>query len=273
MKKTNTFLDKILANKVLEVENLKKLRPLKSLKNSLLERETKIINFSKAINKKNRLSLIAEIKKASPSAGLIRPNFNHVLIAKEYEKSGLVDAISVLTEKKYFQGDIKFIKDIKKVTSVPILRKDFIFDEYQVYESYLSEADALLLIVAILSLSQLSNLLNLTHELGMAALVEVHSEKEIEIALEAKAKIIGVNTRNLKNFKIDNSLFEKMSKYIARGVIKIAESGLEQRKDLENVFRAGANAALIGATIMKAEDIQLKIKNLVGKPAIRKENQ
>lgn len=263
MKKTNTFLDKILANKILEVENLKKLRPLKSLKNSLLEKETKIRDFSKAISKRNSLSLIAEIKKASPSAGLIRPNFDHVLIAKEYEESGLVDAISVLTEKKYFQGDISFIKDIKAVTSIPIFRKDFIFDEYQIYESYLAEADAILLIVAVLSPSQLSNLLNLTHELGMTALAEVHSEKEIEIALKAGARIIGINSRDLKTFKVNKSLFKKLVKYLPHDIIKVAESGLEDKRDLENVYSAGANAVLIGTSIMKAKDIRIKLRELV----------
>lgn len=262
MKKTNTFLDKIFANKILEVENLKKLRPLKSLKSALSERKTKIRNFSKAIGKRNRISLIAEVKKASPSAGLIMPNFDHVLIAKEYERSGLVDAISVLTEKKYFQGDIKFIRDVKKITSVPILRKDFIFDEYQIYESYFAEADALLLIVAVLDLSELKNLLSLTHKLGMDALVEAHSEREIEIALRAGSKIIGVNARDLTTFKVDNSLFGRLSKYIPKGIIKVAESGLDQRKDLERVYRAGANAVLIGTAIMEAQDIKIKLKEL-----------
>ena len=263
IEKTNTFLDKIIANKILEVENLKKLRPLKSLKNSLLERETKIRNFSKAISRKNRLSLIAEIKKASPSAGLIRPNFDHVLIAKEYEESGLVDAISVLTEKKYFQGDIKFIKDIKKVTSVPILRKDFIFDEFQIYEAYLAGADALLLIAAVLEQSELNNLLGLTDKLGMDALVEVHSEKEIETVLKAGTRIIGINARDLKTFRVDSSLFRRLSKYIPREVIKVAESGLEQRKDLEKAHKAGANAVLVGTSILEAKNIKLKLGELV----------
>ena len=273
MKITNTFLDKIVANKIKEVEALKKLRPLMSLKNALSERKTEIRNFSRAIIKKNKLHLIAEIKKASPSAGLIRPNFDHILTAKVYEKSGLVNAISVLTEKKYFQGNIKFIRDVKKVTSVPILRKDFIFDEYQIYESYLAEADAILLIVAVLEQSKLNNLLSLTHKLGMDALVEVHSEKEIEIALQAKAEIIGINARDLKTFKVDNSLFETLSKYIPREIINVAESGLEQRRDLENAYRAGANAVLIGTAIMKAENIQSKIKELVGKSLIKEKRQ
>lgn len=263
MKITNTFLDKILVNKIIEVGNLKKFRSLKSLQSALLARKTEIRNFSSAISKKNKLHLIAEIKKASPSAGLIRKDFDHIEIAKEYEKSRLVDAISVLTEKKYFQGDIKFVGDIKKVTSMPVIRKDFIFDEYQIYESYLAEADALLLIVAILEESELNNLLSITHELGMSALVEVHSEKEIEVALEAEAKIIGINARDLKTFKVDNSLFERLSKYIPREIIKVAESGLEDKRDLEKAYIAGANAVLIGTSIMRSKNMKEKIKDLV----------
>lgn len=262
MKKTHTFLDKILVNKILEVENLKKLRPLKSLKNSLLERETKIRDFSKAISKKNRLSLIAEVKKASPSAGLIRPNFDHVLIAKEYEESGLVDAISVLTEKKYFQGDIAFIKDIKAITSLPVFRKDFIFDEYQIYESYLAEADALLLIVAALEPLKLENLISLTHRLGMNVLVETHSEKEIRIALKAGARIIGINARDLKTFTLDKKLFKRLVKHVPSNKVKVAESGLEDKSDVKRIYEEGANAALIGTSILEAKDIKIKLREL-----------
>lgn len=262
MKKTNTFLDKIIANKARELKVLKQSRSLKSLQNSLSERKTKLRNFSKAISNKNRLSLIAEIKKASPSAGLIRSNFDHKFIAKEYEKSGLVDAISVLTEKKYFQGDIKFIKDIKKVASVPILRKDFIFDEYQVYESYLGEADALLLIVSILTKNKLRNFINLTHKLSMQCLVEVHDEKEVNIAIDAGAKIIGVNARDLKTFKINKDLFKELANLIPASIIKISESGLEDKKDLQLAHQHGASAVLVGASIIKANDIGLKLKEL-----------
>ena len=220
MKKTATILDKIIKNKKLELTAAKKEVPLKYLKNSIKKRN--IRSFSNAIGKKNKLNLIAEIKKSSPSGGLIRKDFNHVSIATEYQHSGLVDAISVLTEKRYFQGDIKFIKDIKKITPIPILRKDFIFDEYQIYESYLAEADALLLIVAVLDPSELKRLLSLTHKLGMDALVEIHSEKEIEIALKAGTRIIGINARDLKTFKVNNALFGRLSRYIPKRIIKVS---------------------------------------------------
>ena len=263
MKKTNTILDKVLSNKALEVSILKQVKPLSLLKRSLSRRKTNVRDFFNALGKPGKLNIMAEIKKASPSAGLIKPDFDHIKIAKEYQDSGLIDAISVLTEKRYFQGDIKFIRDIKKVTSIPILRKDFIFDEYQIYESYLAEADALLLIVAALEVSELKHLISLTHKLGMNVLVETHSEKEIEIALKAGARIIGINARDLNTFKVDNSLFERLSKYIPREIINVAESGLENKNDVKRVYDAGANAVLIGTAIMKSKNMKAKIENLV----------
>ena len=261
MKKTATILDKIIENKKLELIAAKKEISLEYLKNSIKKRI--IRDFGGAIGKQDKLNLIAEIKKSSPSAGLVRKNFNHLSIAKDYQQSGLVDAISVLTEKKFFKGDISFIEDVKSVTSIPILQKDFIFDEFQIYEAYLAGADALLLIAAVLEQSELNNLLGLTDKLGMDALVEVHSEKEIETVLKAGAKIIGINARDLKTFRVDNSLFRRLSKYIPREVIKVAESGLEQRKDLEKAHKAGANAVLVGTSILEAKNIKLKLGELV----------
>lgn len=271
MKKTATILDKIIENKKLELIAAKKEISLEHLKNSIKKRTVR--SFKSAIGKQNRLNLIAEIKKSSPSAGLVRKNFNHLSIAKDYQQSGLVDAISVLTEKKFFKGDISFIEDVKSVTSIPILQKDFIFDEFQIYEAYLAGADALLLIAAVLEQSELNNLLSLTDKLGMDALVEVHSEKEIETVLKAGARIIGINARDLKTFRVDSSLFRRLSKYIPREVIKVAESGLEQRKDLEKAHKAGANAVLIGTSIMKAQNIQSKIRELLGKTLVKEGRQ
>lgn len=263
MKKTNTILDKILSNKALGVAVSKQVKPLSFLKQSLSRRKTNVRNFFNALGKPGKLNIMAEIKKASPSAGLIKPDFNHIKIAKEYQNSGLVDAISVLTEKKYFQGDISFIKDIKAVTSIPVFRKDFIFDEYQIYESYLAEADALLLIVAALELSELKYLISLTHKLGMNALVETHSEREIEIALRAGAKIIGINARDLRTFTLDKSLFKRLAKYVPSNKVKVAESGLENKNDVKQVRNVGANAVLIGTSIMKSKDIKAKIRDLL----------
>jgi indole-3-glycerol phosphate synthase len=262
MKKTNTILDKIIASKQQELIELKKETSLVKLKLLTSERKTEIRNFKNALGRKDKLNIMAEIKKASPSEGLIRPNFNHVAIAQEYEDSGIVDAISVLTESNYFQGKLSYLADIKAETSIPVFRKDFIFDEYQIYESYLAEADALLLIVAALEKEQLRYLIQLTHSLGMECLVETHDEKEIIIALEAQATIIGINARNLKTFHLDNSLFGKYSHLIPNTKIKVAESGLESAEDLKKVYTLGANAVLIGASLMRSDSIQKKLSEL-----------
>lgn len=262
MKKTGTILDKIISNKQIELDELKKSHSLESLKKNLHLRKTKIRNFKHALGKPGRLNIMAEIKKASPSEGLIRPDFNHIKIAKEYERSGMVDAISVLTESKFFQGSLGFIEDIKAVTSIPIFRKDFIFDEYQVYEAFLAEADALLLIVAALEKQQLKSLLSVAHALNLECLVETHSDEEIKIALDAGANIIGINARNLKTFVLDKTLFKKYAHLIPSGRVKVAESGLENSNDLKEVYSKGANAALIGTSIMSSNNIQQKLKDL-----------
>ena len=264
MKQTNTILDKILRDKALEVELAIKNQPL-SYSTVMAARRTEVRDFFEALGKPGKLGVIAEIKKASPSAGLIRPDFNHLSIAADYETSGLVDVISILTESKYFQGQLAFIKEIKAITTMPLFRKDFIFDEYQIYESYLAEADALLLIAAALESSQLKHLLEITHSLGLKALVETHSREEIEQALEAGAKIIGINARDLKTFKMHQDLFSQLVKFLPKNSIKVAESGLENEDDIKKVYDAGANAVLIGTSIMKAQNIKEKIYELIPK--------
>ncbi len=262
MKKTGTILDKIIHKKSEMLENLKKEKSLVELQSQISNRKTPIRKFSHALGKKGKLNIMAEIKKASPSEGLIRADFNHSEIAKAYEKSRMVDAISVLTEENFFQGRLEFIRDIKEVTTMPIFRKDFIFDAYQIYEAFLAEADALLLIVAALERDQLASLIKLTKSLGMECLVETHTKEEIDIALEAKASIIGVNARNLKTFELDKTLFVKYASLIPDSCIKVAESGLESPEELSNVYTHGANAALIGTSIMKSGNIQEKLKFL-----------
>lgn len=262
MRQTNTILDKILRDKALEVEVAKKRQPL-SYSTVISARQTKIRDFLKALGKPGKLRVMAEIKKASPSAGLIRPDFNHLGIASDYEASRLVDAISILTESKYFQGKLAFIKEIKAITTIPLFRKDFIFDEYQIYESYLAEADALLLIAAALESQQLKHLLDVTHSLGLSALVETHSREEIEQAVGAGAKIIGINARDLKTFKIHKNLFSQLVEFLPKNSIKVAESGLENKHDIKKIYNAGANAVLIGTSIMKAQNIKEKIHELL----------
>lgn len=262
MKQTNTILDKILRDKALEVESAIKNQPL-SYSTVISARQTEVRDFRQALSQPGKLNIIAEIKKASPSAGLIRPDFNHLSIAADYETSGLVDAISVITESKYFQGKLGFIKEIKAITTMPLFRKDFIFDEYQIYESYLAEADALLLIAAALESKQLKHLLGVVHSLGLNALVETHSREEIEQALEAGAKIIGINARDLKTFEMHKNLFLQLVGFLPKNSIKVAESGLENEYDVKKVYDAGANAVLIGTSIMKAQNIKEKIYELL----------
>jgi indole-3-glycerol phosphate synthase len=252
-----SILDTIILEKNKEIRNLKDSSVLKN------NRTTEVRDFYHAIKKKN-IALIAEIKKASPSAGVIRLDFNHNEIAKIYQKSGKVDAISVLTDKKFFQGDLSFIRDVKKITSCPIFRKDFIINKLQVLESYISEADALLLIVAVLKPDTLRDLISYTEELGMNALVEVHTPEECKIAIESGAKIIGINARNLKNFEVDMNLFETIAQKIPEGILKVAESGIESRHDIEKMYNAGADAVLVGTSIMKQRNISKFLNSLRG---------
>lgn len=269
MKQTNTILDKILATKAQEVTYLKKKISLKDMKINMPQRLVEIRDFKGALQKNNTISIIAEIKKMSPSMGILRNDFNPITIASEYDHSGLVDAISVLTDKQFFQGDISFIKQIKEVTMLPVLRKDFIIDEYQIYESYHAEADALLFIAAALEKDQLQLFLNTTKELGLAYIVEVHNFDELQIALELEAEVIGVNARDLKTFTIDKKLFHELLSQIPDTIIKIAESGIETHDDLQNVQKAGAQAVLIGSSLMESANIEEKIRELKGENYVR----
>jgi len=250
------------------MEELKKAKssiPLETLKKSLDTRETEVRNFKKAISGVKELSLIAEIKKASPSLGTIVDDFDHLKIAQEYQLSLLVDAISIITENDHFQGGLSFIRDIKPLTSVPLFRKDFIVDEYQIYETFLAESDALLLIAAILDVDELKNFLHISRSLGMDCLVETHNEIEVRNAIKAGASIIGINARDLKTFEVSKNLFEELAKIIPKNIITVAESGLETFEDVEKVKQAGADAILVGTSIMKARNKKLQIQKLLGK--------
>ena len=221
--------------------------------------------FKKAISKAGQINLIAEVKKASPSAGLICDDFNANKIAGIYIKNKAA-AISVLTEEKYFLGKFSYLAQISENCPVPVLMKDFIIHEYQIYEGLFYGASAVLLIVAMLSDQQLKDLLKVAHSLGLDCLVEVHDALEIERALCAGAEIIGVNNRNLKSLKVDiNNCLEMIPK-IPKGVIIVAESGLKTHEDILRVKDVGAHAVLIGEVFMRSPDIASKIKEvMVGK--------
>jgi indole-3-glycerol phosphate synthase len=228
------------------------------------------------------LALIAEIKKASPSAGVIAPNFDAIRIARDCEAAG-ANALSVLTDEKFFQGCIEYLQRIRDAVRLPILRKDFIIDELQIYESVARGADAILIIVAILDAAQLKDFSALAKQLRIAALVEVHHELELDRALAAGAEIIGINNRDLRDFSVDLATTERLSQLIRRrGVhaptgrgedaaptlpapILVAESGINARADVERVRQAGADAILVGESLMRSDNIGAKIKELLGR--------
>ncbi len=219
--------------------------------------------FKKAISNPKQINLIAEIKKASPSAGLIREDFDAKKIAKIYVEHH-AQAISVLTEDKYFLGKFAYLQQISESCKVPTLMKDFIVHEYQIYEGAFNGASAILLIAAMLSDSQMKDLMDVAHALGLDCLVEVHDEKEIERALKAEAQIIGVNNRDLRSLKVDLANGLRMIPRIPQGKIIVAESGLNTSDDVRKVHEAGAHAVLIGEAFMRAPDIGAKIKEIMG---------
>jgi indole-3-glycerol phosphate synthase len=257
-----SLLDEIIAFKRKQIEVLKKNR---SLDEEVLDFNLyKRCSFKQAITRPKGINIIAEIKRVSPSFGVIRIDFNHKKIAKIYEENGAA-AISVLTDEGFFGGSINYLLEVKTETKLPILCKDFIIDPYQVYAAKLYGADALLLIAAILSSEELKRLLNLTHKLGLEALVEVHDESDLEKALEIGAGIIGINNRNLKNLKVDLKTCLVLKKKVLDDKILVAESGIKSRENILCLEEAGFAAALIGTILMQAKDIGQKLKELLGR--------
>jgi len=209
------------------------------------------------------IKLIAEVKKASPSRGVIRPDFDPTRIAQIYADNGAA-AVSVLTEARYFMGSLDHLADIRKaLQKLPLLRKDFIVDPYQVYESRAYGADALLLIAAILTPDTLKELLDLSHQLSMGCLVEVHNEVEIEIALNSGAKMLGINNRDLKTFKVDLTTTERLRPRIPLDKIVVSESGIKERSDIDRLRASGINAVLVGEALMSAPNIAARMRDLL----------
>ena len=221
-------------------------------------------SFRKALLASNHLNIIAEIKKASPSEGVLRENFQPLRIASLYEYAGAC-AISILTESHFFKGRPSYLKTVRQVTTLPLLRKDFIIDRFQLYESALLEADAFLLIASILSEHELKDLITLGRELHMDALVEVHSDAELKKAIEAGATIIGINNRDLKTLTIDLDRAKQMIPHIPKGIAIVVESGLSTHAELMTYKSLGAHAFLIGSTLMKSGDIAATLQKLLGK--------
>lgn len=218
--------------------------------------------FEKAL-KKDSLSFICECKKASPSKGLIAEDFPYLEIAKEYEEMG-ADAISVLTEPKWFLGKDSYLKEIKSAVSLPLLRKDFTVDEYMIYEAKLLGASSVLLICSLLSEEEIKKYIKTADSLGMSALVEAHDENEVSAALSAGARIIGVNNRNLKDFTVDTENSRRLRSLIPPDVLFVSESGVRNKEDVQNLISIGADAVLIGETLMRADNKKEKFKELKG---------
>ena len=215
-------------------------------------------------NNEKNFNIIAEIKKRSPSKGLIRKNFKLSEIAESYKNAG-VKCLSILTEKDHFEGDITYIKKVKEKVDIPILRKDFIIDEWQIFESFYSGADCILLILAILDDEKLKRFYNLSQELGMDVICEIHDSEELERILKLNVRCIGINNRNLKTLEINSETFNILSRYIPDNIIKICESGINNNKQLYDYTKNGADAFLIGETLMKSENIERSTKNLIKK--------
>ena len=257
------ILEKIVADSRAELEARKKSLPLDELKNTALAQRVPR-DFAAAL-RGDGIQLIAEVKKASPSRGVIRHDFNPVEIAHIYAGNG-ASAISVLTEARYFQGSLDHLKAIRTAledNGLPLLRKDFIYDSYQVYESRACGADALLLIVALLDPQQLAGLLRLSHEMGMACLVEVHNEAEVEAALSSGAGIIGINNRNLNTFAVDLAVTRRLRPLIPPDRTVVSESGIKNRSDIARLREWGVNAVLVGESLMSAPDIAAKMRELL----------
>lgn len=259
------MIDKIIADKKKELDRLKADFPVKGLIQGLKMRIKQIPptrDFVKAIKGKG-IKIIAEVKKASPSKGVIRADFNPVEIAKIYETNGAA-AISVLTEERYFQGRIDYLKEIKDAVSLPLLRKDFIFDEYQIYESRAAGADAILLIASILEKKEIEEFRILSHSLGMSCLVEIHNEDEMEKVLSTKAKLIGINNRDLKTFKTDIKITLNLAAKIPEDRTVVSESGINSYNDVDLLKRRGVHVFLVGEALMREKDIGRKLKELMG---------
>lgn len=258
------ILEEIAERTKVRVAEQKKKISLEEIKTKALEMDANTgFPFLKALQQED-ISFICEVKKASPSKGLIAPDFPYVEIAKEYEEAGAA-AISVLTEPYYFQGKNEYLEEIVKNVKIPVLRKDFTVDEYMIYEAKTIGASCVLLICAILDLPTLKKYLDLAHSLGLSAIVEAHDEEEVKMALESGAKIIGVNNRDLRTFTVDINNSARYRKMVPEDIVFISESGIKTAADIQKLRENGTNAVLIGETFMRSADKKAALKELRGK--------
>lgn len=256
-----TILTKIAETKKEEVARLKRERGLVSLKEGALSQPAPK-DFAGAIHRPGKLSLIAELKKASPSKGVLREDFQIEPLAKSYAKAG-AQALSVLTDVPYFQGSLSYLPLAKKISGLPVLRKDFILDEMQVYEAREAGADAILLIAAMLTPALMKELKALADQLGMTSLVEVHNERELEVALAIQPKVLGINNRNLDDFSVTLQTSFDLIPQCPPGLTLVSESGIFTREDCSRLQKAGISTVLVGEAFMTSPDIEKAVKALM----------
>ncbi|MGQ0794151.1 MAG: indole-3-glycerol phosphate synthase TrpC [Deltaproteobacteria bacterium] len=259
---SDMILDKIIAHKKIEVERAKLSLPLREIIARAAD-SPPTLDFQAALQSPDGAAkVIAEIKRASPSKGIIREDFDPVRIARSYAAAG-ASAISVLTDEEFFGGRLEYLRAVREAVRAPLLRKDFTVDAYQIYEGRLFGADAILLIASALETSQIAEFIDIAESLGMSAIVEVHNEAELEKALSAPSRIIGINNRDLKTFSVSLDVSARLRKLIPESKLVIAESGIRSAGDIEALKNAGIWAFLIGETFMRAEDPGAALSDLL----------
>lgn len=253
-------LEDIIEHKKHKLEKAQRDLPLSEIER--MASPVKNRGFKSAISRGNRINLIAELKKASPSHGVIRHDYDPAAIARIYKKSGAA-ALSVLTEDKYFQGSLDHLREVRLAVDLPVMRKDFIVSEYQIFESAAAGADAVLLIAAALERGMLKALSHEAKSLGMDTVVEVHDQRDLDKALGVDAEIIGINNRNLKTLEVDIGTTRELAAKIPAGKILVSESGLREPEDVGSLVPAGIKAVLIGTAFMEADDIGAEVKRVM----------
>ena len=260
------ILQEIVSYKKIEIEKSKKIISGESLNRQIksLSKPLSFLDELRNKNKEGKAGIIAEVKKASPSKGIIKEDFNHIEIAKEYEKGGAA-CLSILTDTPSFQGSPQYLKDIRRNTKLPILRKDFIIDTYQIIESRSWGADCILLIMKVLKNEELSKLINICNEMNMDILFEINSQEELERLLPFNPRMIGINNRNLENFETDIENSIKIKKNIPDDILVISESGINDVKDINYLGKNNINNFLIGERLMRSKNISSELSKLVNK--------
>ncbi len=258
---TQTILDKIMAHKVEELAVRQAEWPLLRCREAAAQVASP--RDMLAALRGDTVALIAEVKHASPSRGILIEDFQPVVLGQTYAANGAA-AISVLTDQHFFLGHLNYLTAVREAVTVPVLRKDFVFDPYQVYEGRAAGADALLLIAAVLADEQLADLHALVNELGMVALVEVHNEAELERVLRINPRLLGINNRDLRSFHVELATTQRLAAQVPDDVVLVAESGIKGRADLKKMAQAGAHAVLVGEALVQADDIGTKVREMSG---------